>query len=89
MAHTYIHVISQGGKRLIQRAEDEAFIPEDINNCDYQAYLTHIASGYVCKEVDYRIKAEDKEDKEDKEDEEDEEDEAEHKPDIEEDKDGE
>jgi hypothetical protein len=43
---------ADSGSQFIQRLSDNAYIPFDLANTDYQAYLKHIAEGGVVLPAD-------------------------------------
>ncbi|MCW1908616.1 MAG: hypothetical protein KIH63_004715 [Candidatus Saccharibacteria bacterium] len=50
--YTYEHVIA-GGRQLIHRLPDGAWIPADLDNGDYRRYLKDKEEGVLITEVNY------------------------------------
>ena len=54
--YTYQILNSQFGSR-IQRIQDNAFIPNDPNNCDYQSYQAWVSAGNTAPTIAQTIPA--------------------------------
>ena len=52
MTYTYRVFTHTDGSKTIQRKEDNAFIPADEQNTDYQEYLLWVAEGNTPEEAD-------------------------------------
>ena len=52
MTYTYRAFTHTDGSKTIQRKEDNAFIPPDEKNTDYQAYLDWVDEGNTAEEAD-------------------------------------
>jgi len=51
MTYTYQYHTNSDGSKSIQRKEDMAFIPEDINNKDWVEYQEWVAEGNTATEA--------------------------------------
>ena len=52
MTYTYRVFTHTDGSKTIQRKEDNAFIPADEQNTDYQEYLEWVAEGNTAEAAD-------------------------------------
>ena len=51
MTYTYQYHTNPDGSKSIQRKEDMAFIPEDLNNKDWVEYQEWVAAGNTATEA--------------------------------------
>ena len=52
MTYTYQYHTNSDGSQTIQRKEDMAFIPEDLNNKDWVEYQEWVAEGNTAEAAD-------------------------------------